>query len=511
MKQYLEVFLLLLLFYLVVQLIRSDKDKIVEGIGPIEEEPSTAEDPETILIIEEEDTEGTACTVADYNGRAGVTGYRECDTENGTPSGLKYNDDVSRCDCVCGDGYRTGTEGCVESTNLRDFTCFDECQIQLEALRFKPEKMCDYIDSMKDGCGCTVEGGGTEKSETTFKNEIYKFKDKLGCVVSDEEFIGLISDLPKLITMSAILDLPGFTYLTFIQLSSVELKMYTDESIMNQNHLKNQIIVKLDETCLEGVSASECMRVKDKETRDIFGNLRDKTVLDFDNVDDFINVSFKLLVIITFGQLAYKIKREGKSEETSQQIQHAFTVISEFVKLFEKKDDFDQDYQEHVGKMLEEAKKSSDVGVNAMTTTTFEEKRLRGKASGSYISNLFGGMVSENLKTKFTVKGLLCRGGAGTGIDGAIDIDKIHLPRNIQNIVEDVKGSLKKDPEECNKQYCIGNTDITKDHICPRLKYLKWRNLKSNWERIEGNTDDKCCDISFVENIWFTIQDLFYF
>ena len=46
MKQYLEVFLLLLLFYLVVQLIRSDKDKIVEGIGPIEED-----DAKTLLAI----------------------------------------------------------------------------------------------------------------------------------------------------------------------------------------------------------------------------------------------------------------------------------------------------------------------------------------------------------------------------------------------------------------------------------------------------------------------------
>ena len=505
MKQYFEGFLLLLLFYLVVQLIRSYK--IVEGIDPTAEDP-TAEDPDS----------GTPCTVADFNGKDGGQGP-QCDTVNGTPTGLKYNDDVSGCGCVCGDGYRTGaklskwrTEGCVESTKIEDFTCFDSCYAEVRA-RGRPPS-CDYIDSMKDGCGkpCTVEGGGTEKSETTFNNEIYKIKDKLDCVVSNEEFIDMVSgNLPKLITMSTILDLPGFTYLTFIQFSSVELKMYTDESIMNQNHLKNQIIVKLDETCLEGVSASECMRVKDKETRDIFGNLRDKTVLDFVNVDDFINVSFKLLVIELFGQLADKTKREGRSEETSQEIQDAFTIISEFVKLFEKKDDFDQDYQEHVGKILEEAKKSSDVGVNAMTTTSFKEKRLRGKASGSYISNLFGGMVSENLKTKFTVKGLLCRGGAGTGIDGAIDIDKIHLQRNIQNIVEDVKGALEKDPDECNKQYCIGNTDITKDHVCPRLKYLKWRNLKSNGERIEGNTDDKCCDISFVENIWFTIQDLFDF
>ena len=501
MKQYFEGFLLLLLFYLVVQLIRSYK--IVEGIDPTAEDP-TAEDPDS----------GTPCTVADFNGKDGGQGP-QCDTVNGTPTGLKYNDDVSGCGCVCGDGYRTGaklskwrTEGCVESTNILDFTCFDSC------LSRRNSATCDFVDSMKDGCGksCTVDGGGTEKSETTFNNEIYKIKDKLDCVVSNEEFIDMVSgNLPKLITMSTILDLPGFTYLTFIQFSSVELKMYTDESIMNQNHLKNQIIVKLDETCLEGVSASECMRVKDKETRDIFGNLRDKTVLDFVNVDDFINVSFKLLVIELFGQLADKTKREGRSEETSQEIQDAFTIISEFVKLFEKKDDFDQDYQEHVGKILEEAKKSSDVGVNAMTTTSFKEKRLRGKASGSYISNLFGGMVSENLKTKFTVKGLLCRGGAGTGIDGAIDIDKIHLQRNIQNLVDEVKGDLEKDPDECNKQYCIGNTDITKDHVCPRLKYLKWRNLKSNGERIEGNTDDKCCDISFVENIWFTIQDLFDF
>jgi len=35
------------------------------------------------------------------------------------------------------------------------------------------------------------------------------------------------------------------------------------------------------------------------------------------------------------------------------------------------------------------------------------------------------------------------------------------------------------------------------------LKYL------DNAQEIEGNTDDECCDISFFENIWFTIQDVF--
>jgi len=511
MKKYFEGFLLLLLFYLVVQLISSYKNKIVEGIDAAEEDPSTDADPSTAG----DPDSGTPCTVADYNGRQGEGSMRgpQCDTVNGTPTGLKYNDDVSGCGCVCGDGYRTGRvsqgeEGCVESTNIRDFTCFDECQIQLEAMRFKPEKMCDYIDSMKDGCGCTVEGGGTEKSEAALNNDIYKFKEKLGCAVSNEDFLNGINGLPKLITMSAILDLPGFTYLSFIQLSDTQKeKMYTDESIMNQNYLKNQIIVKLDETCLEGLSSSECMRVKENEMRDIFDNIRDKTVMDFVYVDDFINVSFKLLVIQLFGQLADKAKREGKSEEISQQIQPSFTIISEFVKLFEKKDDFDQDYQEHVGKILEEAEKSSDSKINTMSATSTDEERRRRSSIRNQrdLSPLFDMMVSEELKTWMTIKGLLCRGGAG--IDGGLDIDKIQLQRKFQRLVDEVKGDLEKDPEECNKHYCIGNTDITKDHVCPRLKYA----VDPGKGRIEGNTDDKCCDISFFDNIWFTIQDLFYF
>ena len=507
---YFELFLLVLLFYLVIQLITKDKDKdkIVEGIGPIEE------DPGTILIIDELDT-GIPCTIADFDKKEeGEVDKHKCDTINGVVSGLKYNDDVSRCDCECGDGYRLGRawqeeQGCIVSTDIKHFTCFAPCKLSPDQERgLDHDGVCGMLDSMKDGCGkqCTVDGGGTEQSDIALNRTIYESKNKHECTVSNDEFIDLISDLPKLITMSAILDLPGFTYSTFIQFSSREkVKQYTDESIMNQNHLKNQIIVKLDETCLEGVSSAECMGIKEKETRDIFDNLRDKTVLDFVNVDDFINVSFKLLVIELFGQLADKTKREGKSEETSQQIQHAFTVISEFVKLFEQKDKFEKDYQEHVGKILEEAKKSRDSKINTMSKNTTEEERRRKSsiANRRDISPFFHRMVSEELKTWMTIKGLLCRGGAG--IDGGLDIDKIHLQRKFQRLVDEVKGDLEKDPDECNKQYCIGNTDITKDHVCPRLKYV----VDPNKGRIEGNTDEECCEISFLENIWFKIQDLF--
>ena len=492
MKQYFEIFLLLFLFYLIVQLIRSDKT--VEGIDATAEDPSTAGDPDS----------GTPCTVADFNGKDGGQGH-QCDTVNGRPIGLKYNDDVGGCDCVCGDGYRTGRvsqgeQGCVESNNIQDFTCSEQCMLEYASLG--RAATCDEIDSMKDGCGkpCTVEGGGTEKSETLFNHEMYQWKHKLGCTVSNEEFIEFISGLPALIAISTMFDLPGFTYSSFIQLSDTQKeKMYTDESIMNQNELKNQIIVKLDETCLEGVSSSECMEDKDKKIRDNYKDAHKMTVLDFDDVDDFINFSFKQIVIKLYDPLA-KSRTSLSTEEISQQIQENFTHISEFVKLFENKNKFDRDYQEHVGKILEEARKSSDSKVSTLSTTsTTEDRRRREKGSGpSDISPLFDRMVSDELKTMWTVKGLLCR--------KEDDIDKIHLMKNFQRVVDEVNRMRDEDPEECNKQYCIGNVDITKDHVCPRLKYLLGKG-----GRIEGNTDDECCDISFFEKILFKLQDLFDF
>ena len=140
-----------------------------------------------------------------------------------------------------------------------------------------------------------------------------------------------------------------------------------------------------------------------------------------------------------------------------------------------------------------------------MSATSTEEERRR-RRGGSDITPLFDAMVSENLKTMLTVKGLLCRGGAGTGIDGALDIDKIQIQKSFQRFVDGIKRVLEEDPGECRKQYCIDNIDMTKDHVCPRLKYITGKG-----ERIEGNTDYQCCDISFFDNIWFTIQDLFYF
>jgi len=474
----------------------------------------------------------TDCTVADFNGK----GEYKCDSVNGLVSGEKINDDVSGCTCACDDGYRfglnrRGEQGCVESDNIIDFRCFDSCGIEglgvpriprldqatytIFSQHFQAgditsalQTVCEFVDSVNDvndvnggcGIGCTVGGGGSTRSQSTFFNWIGSTRRFWGCDESnvesnvesnDEYYISQLYDLREIISLCMLFDIYGFTYSSFSQLQEDQReRFYTDEGIMNKNYLKNQLIVKLDETCPEGVLPTDCINEIQRPSLRADGT-PDPSPMDFNDVDELLNILFKSV---------YKLQATAHSSHRPTAVD-SFQKISNFVDIFENKDEYGEEYQEYVDKILDEAGKSSIPYLNEISVTrvgeTWDAKdRLGpgawadtvvgtelddamedGLSEGAYILT---NKVYNQYRPVWNVKALLCRDD---------NSDHGELPFHT--------------PEHCNNQYCVGNVDLTKDHICPRLKYL------GSADKIEGSTDDECCDISFFENIWFTIQDLF--
>jgi hypothetical protein len=468
----------------------------------------------------------TDCTVADFNGK----GEYNCDSVNGLVSGEKINDDVSACTCACSDGYRLGIvsqgeQGCVvESDYMGNFRCFDSCEtghrasytifsqhVRAGDITSALQTVCEFVDSVNDvnggcGIGCTVGGGGSPQSETTLNNWSDSMRRNHGCDGSnvesnvewnvesnDEYYISQLYDLREIISLCMLFDIYGFTYSSFSQLQEDQReRFYTDEGIMNKNYLKNQLIVKLDETCPEGVLHTDCIN-EILQRPSLRGERADGRPMDFNDVDELLNILFKSV---------YKLRRRGSASTGLPTAVDSFQKISNFVEIFENKDEYGEEYQEYVDKILDEAGKSSipylneisvtrvgetwdakdrlgppRSGADTVVGTELDDAMEDGLSEGAYILT---NKVYNQYRPVWNVKALLCRDD---------NSDHGELPFHT--------------PEHCNNQYCVGNVDLTKDHICPRLKYL------GSADKIEGSTDDECCDISFFENIWFTIQDLF--
>ena len=419
-------------------------------------------------------------------------------------------------DCAGGEGACISQVG---SDHMGNFRCFDSCGIEAQAAytiftqhvqagdnTSALQTVCEFVDSVNDvnggcGSGCTVSGGGSPQSETTLNNWSDSMRRNNGCdgsnVVSgdgsnvesnvesgDEYYISQIHDLSEIIMLCVLFDIYGFTFSSFSQLPEDQReRLYTDESIMNKNYLKNQLIVKLDETCPEGFLHTECIVRKENEILDRTYDGRHGTAAD---VDDFLNILFKAVGKQWIGE------RRGRPADSLKK-------ISDFVDIFENKDEYGEEYQEFVDKILDEAGKSSVPFLNEISTEHVGENWGGMDSSGRWGlkppgmddlspeeeeglsdgATIVVNKVYNQYRPIWNVKALLCRAGA----------------------VESLRQLSQ--PEHCNNQYCVGNADLTKDHICRRLKYL------DNAQEIEGNTDDECCDISFFENIWFTIQDVF--
>jgi hypothetical protein len=156
-------------------------------------------------------------------------------------------------------------------------------------------------------------------------------------------------------------------------------------------------------------------------------------------------------------------------------------------------EEYQKDYQEFSSKFLTEEKRK-DIG---------KQRDGRQRAFKDIKEMVTGNNIDKYLKIHLSA--IACR----KNIIKKIQPQYKKIPRMIYGMDtgSEVIANKNKIINSCRNRRCItgwdGSGDITKSHICPKLKY------KKNFYRFQGNTDDKCCDLSLFEKVILFFQDLF--
>ena len=493
MKKIYRLLLSLMILYILWKII---KPNIIEGIDG---EEST-----------EEVEERRPCTEEDYiqqREALGKTQMTSCG-ENGTIGGTVSEDlgpgPDSSCTCTCNEGYYQkyggNDHGCKPPWRVGQLDCYHDCEQWMETHwqdRARGEVNCEDVNLMvSSGCAndCYLGSGGTEVTDRLLKEELLGMKLHLGCRVPLEDFfIKKIDSLDAAIIQATTIGVNGFTFDTFRKMSvSSKEQLYTDESIVNITRIKDEIILRIEEKCnateFSGEELEECHKKAVEDTLE-YGRRSWRRRRTWATFSDAIKVfrSDYMFYSVVEDQIGYV-----RNEDIDYNYNDLLIELNIYVSLFEDIEgieEYQKDYEEFSSKFLTEEKRM-DGDLRYVTATKFA--RLLKAIKEKDIDKIF----------LFYLKGMACR----KNIIGKIQPQYKKIPRMIYDMDtgSEVLANKNKILNECVGNRCVGNDDITKIHICPKLKYKK--DLRS--ETI-GNTDDKCCDLSFFEKVILFFQDLF--
>ena len=323
----------------------------------------------------------------------------------------------------------------------------------------------------------TVEGTETETVEETVEGE--------GQSGVSEVFT--LDTLDDAIIAATLTGADGFTFDTFRKLSESEKKqLYTDEGIVNINGINDNVISKMEQKCsISGSTRQEDLKecIESFELKLIEA---EKVGPEIVSLSDFIEwfQSHEIFYTVIEDLLTYV---RGEEDYNYNDLLDELNI---YVSLFENTEGYQKDYEEFSKKILNEGKRMDVV-----------EGRHAGYDFSRQILKIVEDKNSDKI-FKFYLKGMACR----KNIIEKIKPQHRKIPRMVYGMDTGSEVLENKDKilNGCEGKLCVGTADITKIHICPKLKYKKILTPE-----LQGNTDDKCCDLSFFDEVFLFFQDLF--
>ena len=500
MKKIYRLLLSLMILYILWKII---KPNIIEGIDAEESTEEVEESTEEVEESTEEVEERRPCTEEDYIQQEAAIQMTSCG-ENGTIGGTVSEDlgpgPDSSCTCTCNEGYHQkyggNDHGCKPPWRVQQLDCYRDCEQWIETHwqedRVGGELNCEDVNLMiSSGCAndCYLVSGGTEVTDRLLKEELLGMKFYLGCRIPlDDLFIKKnIDSLDAAIIQATKLGVNGFTFDTFRKMSvSSKEQLYTDESIVNITRIKDEIILRIEEKCnateFSGEELEECYKKAIKDTLE-YGETLSREATTFSDAMELFRSNYMFYSVVE-DLIGYV-----RNEDMDYNYNDLLNELNIYVSLFEDIEEYQKDYEEFSSKLLT------------------EEKRKDGDQAAAFrynIARLLKAIKEKDIDKIFVfyLKGMACR----KNIIGKIQPQYKKIPRMIydKDTGSEVLANKNKILNECVGNRCVGNDDITKIHICPKLKYKK--DLRPD---TIGNTDDKCCDLSFFEKVILFFQDLF--
>ena len=330
---------------------------------------------------------------------------------------------------------------------------------------------------------------GIDSTETETVEETVEGEGQSG-VSGEPAFVWVGGARPKLdeaFTFATLTGADGFTFDTFRKLSESEKKqLYTDEGIVNLNGINDNVISKMEQGCsILGSTRQEDLK-KCIESFELKLIEAEKVGPKIVSLSDFIEwfQSHVMFYTVIEDLLTYV---RGEEDYNYNDLLDELNI---YVSLFENTEGYQKDYEEFSKKILNEGKRMDVV-----------EGRHAGYDFSRQILKIVEDKNSDKI-FKFYLKGMACR----KNIIEKIKPQHRKIPRMVYDMDTGSEVLENKDKilNGCEGKLCVGTADITKIHICPKLKYKK--NLTPE---LQGNTDDKCCDLSFFDEVFLFFQDLF--
>ena len=307
---------------------------------------------------------------------------------------------------------------------------------------------------------------------------------------------GPAHDLEKAFTWATLTGADGFTFDTFRKLSESEKKqLYTDEGIVNLNGINDNVISKMEQKCsILGSTRQEDLKecIESFELKLIEAEKVGPGIV---SLSDFIEwfQSHVMFYTVIEDLLTYVRNEEDYNYND------LLDELNIYVSLFENTEGYQKDYEEFSKKILNEEKRM-DVDHKSEISEVLLKYVKERKGRDSFKHHLSGLACRKNIIEKIKPQHRKIPRmvyGMNTGSEVLENKDKILNECDGKSLFTNKSNGLEWWGETCFSEY-----SITKTHICPKLKFKKGAGPGEN-------TDDKCCDLSFFDEVILFFQDLF--